>query len=157
MRRSCPPLRAAGLTLIELLIGLALTAMLMVAMTSMLQVSTAAGAVSAEQLDLQEQARFAVRRIAQRIEQTPEAVLPDKSDDTNSGTWLMPALYDLRAGALSETIGSVTSVLADNATSLRITTAPVAAGRSVVTVAFALKKGNAVASATVSVRVGAAL
>lgn len=151
------PSRVAGLSLIELLVGLALTAMLMVAMTSMLQVSSAAGAVSAAQLDLQEQARFAVRRIAQRIEQTAPAMLAPKAADDSSGDWLSPALYDLRGGALCETIGGVTSVLADNAASLSITSAPVGAGRSVVTVAFTLASGNAAAAAAVSVRLGAAL
>ena len=153
---------AAGLTLIELLVGLALTAMVLVAMTSMLQVSSASSAASAEQLDLQEQAQFAMRRIVQRIEQTPAALLAPKSNDT-SGSWLSPALYDLRGGSLSETIGGTTSVLAENATSLSITSAPVNLGHPVVTVAFTLNKLNAsarivaTASVAVSVRLGAAL
>jgi Tfp pilus assembly protein PilW len=161
MRAPLP--RMHGLTLIELLVGLALTTMLLVAMTSMLQVSTAAGAASSAQLDLQEQAQFAVRRIARRIEQTPAAMLADKSDAASSANWLAPALFDLRKGtapgtlALTETIGPVSTILAEPVGAFAITAAPVAAGRSVVTVALTLTSGDASASATVSVRLGALL
>lgn len=157
------PSRADGLTLIELLVGLALTAMLLIPMTSMLQVSNAAGAASSVQLDLQEQAQFAVRRIVRRIEQTPPAILPDKPDNTSSALWLAPALFDLRPGsapgtlALTETIGQVSTVLAEPVGVFAITAAPVVAGRPVVNVALTLKNGAASASASVSVRLGALL
>jgi Tfp pilus assembly protein FimT len=152
-----------GMTLVELVLGMALTAMLLVAMTSMLQASSAAGAVSGAQLDLQEQAQFAVRRIASRIELTPASILPAKPDDSSSAGWLAPALYDLRPGtnpttlALTETIGPVSTVLAEPVTTFSITSAPVSAGRSVVKVALTLDAGNASASAAVSVRLGALL
>lgn len=155
--------RARGMTLIELLIGLALTALLLVALNSMLQVSTAAAAVAAEQLDLQEQAQFAARRIVRRIERTPGTLLAPKSDNASSGDWLAPSLFDLRPGsavgtlAISETIGSATYVLAEPATSLVITSEPTGAARPVVTVALTLAKGTASASAVVSARLGGAL
>lgn len=155
--------RLRGLTLIELLVGLALTSMLLVAAASMLRVSSAASAASNEQLDLQEQAQFAVRRIARRIESTPAAMLADKPDPTSSANWLGPALYDLRPAtnsknrALYETIGPVSTMLAEPVGSFAITSAPVAAGRSVVNVSLTLTNGASSASAAVSVRLGALL
>lgn len=163
--------RERGLTLIELLIGLALTAMLLLATTSMLQVSSAAGTASKEQLDVQEQLQFAMRRMVQRIETTPSTLLAAKAADNSSGAWLAPALFDLRAGtdsnslALSETIGGVTTVLAEPVTSFSITSEPVAAGRTVVKVALTVSRPKAAndatviatASAAVSVRLGAQL
>ena len=158
-----PFTRMHGLTLIEVLVGLALTTMLLVAMTSMLQVSTAAGAASSAQLELQEQAQFAVRRIARRIEQTPPAMLADKADAASSANWLAPALFDLRTGtapntlALTETIGPASTILAEPVGAFAITAVPVVAGRSVVNVALTLTSGSASASASVSVRLGALL
>lgn len=155
--------RAAGLTLVELLLGLALTALLLVAVNAMLQVSTAAGTVAARQLDLQEQAQFAVRRITAAIEHTPAAALSAKSDNASSGDWLAPTLFDLRAGttagtlALCETTGGITRILAEPATSLAVTAPPAGEGRTVVTVALALEKNGAVAGAQVSARLGAML
>lgn len=151
------------MTLVEVLLGLALTALLLVALNAMLQVSTAAGAAASQQLDLQEQAQFAARRIVRRIESTPGTVLSPKSDVASSGDWLAPALFDLRAGsaagtlALVETLDGATRVLAEPASSLSITAAPAGGGRAVVTVALALEKGNASASAVVSARLGGAL
>ena len=159
--------RQAGMTLVELLVGLALTVLLLVSVTALLRVNTAAAGASSEQLDLQEQAQFAVRRIARRIDQTPAAMLAPKGNDASSADWLAPALYDLRSGttpgtlALSETITepgrTTTRVLAEPATSLAITSAPVSAGRTLVTVSLTLVRGNASASAAVTTRLGGAL
>ncbi len=155
--------RAAGLTLIELLLGLALTALLLVAVNAMLQVSTAAGAVAARQLDLQEQAQFALRRIATAIERTPASALSAKSDDATSGDWLAPVLFDLRPGAaagtqaLCETSGGTTRVLAEPAAGFAVTSVASLEGRTVVTVALTLAKNGEAAAAQVSARLGGAL
>ena len=159
--------RQDGMTLVELLVGLALTVLLLQSVTALLRVHGAAAGATSEQLDLQEQAQFAVRRIAARIDRTPAAMLATKGNDASSAGWLAPALYDLRNGtapgtlALSETITeagvTTTRVLAEPATSLSITSAPVSAGRTLVTVALTLARGNASASAAVKVRLGGAL
>ncbi|MDB5961857.1 MAG: hypothetical protein JWP59_3151 [Massilia sp.] len=157
------PSRMQGLTLVELMLGMALTAMLLFALTSMLQVSSAASSASSEQLDLQEQAQFAVRRIASRIESTPAVNLPDKADDSSSANWLTPAVYDLQPGAdpntkaLFETIGPVRTVLAEPVDVFTVTSAPVTAGRNVVDVRLTISAGKSTASAAVSVRLGALL
>jgi Tfp pilus assembly protein PilW len=162
-----PSRRRAGMTLVELLVGLALTVLLLRSVTALLRVNTAAAGSAAEQLDLQEQAQFAVRRIARRIDQTPATMLAPKGNDATSAGWLAPALYDLRNGtapgtlALCETLAgsgvTTTRVLAEPATSLVITSAPVSVGRTLVTVSLTLVRGNASAGAAVTVRLGGAL
>jgi Tfp pilus assembly protein PilW len=155
------------MTLVELLVGLALTVLLLRSVTVLLRVHAAAAGSASEQLDLQEQAQFAVRRIARRIDQTPAALLAPKGNDATSAGWLAPALYDLRNGtapgtlALSETMTeaglTTTRVLAEPATSLSITSAPVSVGRTLVTVSLTLVRGNASASAAVTARLGGGL
>lgn len=152
-----------GLTLIELLVGLALTAMLLVPMVAMLRVSGAASAASAEQLDLQEQLQFAMRRMVRRIETTPAALLAAKGSDSSSDTWLAPALFKVQtdpvtgAQSLTETIGGVSTVLAAPVTGFAMTAAQVTAGRTVVNVSLTLDNGNSSASAAASVRLGGLL
>ena len=151
-----------GLTLIELLIGAALMAMLMQATVTLLQASTTAAARSATQLDLQGQARFAVRRIAQRIASTPLADLAPKASDQSSATWLAPALYQLETGSvagtlrLTETIGVTSRTLAEPVTSFSITSTA-ASGTPLVDVALTMRSDERPVSVSISARLGGAL
>lgn len=151
-----------GMTLIELLIGAALMAMLMQATVTLLQTSTAAAARSAIQLDLQGQARFAARRIAQRIAITPVADLAAKASDQSSDVWLAPALYQLEAGSvagtlrLTETIGSTSRTLAEPVASFKITSTA-AAGVPLVQVDLTMRSDERPVSVAISARLGGAL
>jgi len=155
-----PPQR--GLTLLELLVGLAITALLMGSLVAMLVSASAAGDDGSERRDLQTQAQFALRRMALRIRQTPNALLPPKSDDASSGTWLAPATYDLRSGtvagtlALTETIAATGKVLAEPVSSFSITSPTVTAGRTLIAVRITLARGNSRASASLVARMGGA-
>lgn len=149
-----------GLTLIELLVGLAISAILMATLAPMLVSTSAASGASAEQQDLQTQAQFALQRIARKIEQTPNALLPQKSDDTSSGTWLLPATYDLRNGtvagtlALTETDSAGSRVLAEPVSSFSITSPSVTAGQTLIAVSITLAQAKSSAAASLLVRMG---
>jgi Tfp pilus assembly protein PilV len=148
-----------GLSLVELLIAVALTAMLLAPLTAILRGGAAASASVGEQTELQSQAQFAMQRMVARVQATPSALLPAKADDTSSGTWLAPALYDLRANAdgtlaLNETIGGVSRVIAEPATSLSITSPPVSTGRTLVVIALTLGGNNVSVSLRETARLG---
>jgi Tfp pilus assembly protein PilV len=149
--------RMAGLSLVELLVALALGALLLMPLVSLLRSSAAASATASAQTDLQLQAQFAMRRMLARVAATPAALLPAKASDSDSGTWLAPALYDLRTGsvagtlALTETVGGVSSVLAEPVTSLSISSPEV---NTVVVIALTLARNDATVALRESARLG---
>lgn len=155
--------RQRGMTLVELLVGLAITALLLTSMTAMLRSAQAASEVTAAQLELQAQAQFALQRIAIQVGQTPNALLPAKSDDRNSLPWALNAGYtwDSKALTLSETIGTGTStstrVLADNVTSFAITSPQIATGQTLITATIVVTAGAASAAASITTRMGGLL
>lgn len=158
-----------GTTLLELLIGLAISAMIMTSLISMMATTSVAGVTYSNQVNLQDQAQFAIQRIALRIRNTPAKKLLAKANDASSGVWLSPATYDLRAGsvsgtlALTETIGAVVRILAEPVTEFSMTSQPVLtdlaipSAQSLITVSLRLKNGDADAEATLSTRLGGGL
>ncbi|MEC5217195.1 prepilin-type N-terminal cleavage/methylation domain-containing protein [Actimicrobium sp. GrIS 1.19] len=154
--------RQNGVTLIELLVGLAIAGLLMAPLMRLLSNTAALGAVNADQQALQQQVQFAMQRIALQVGQGTNSLLPPKADNTSSGTWLNPALYDLRAGsvagtlALTETIAGVSHVLAEPVGSFSITSPPVTAGQTLIVVSITLARGDLQASATQQMRLGGA-
>lgn len=150
----------AGLTLIELLLALAISTVVLATLASMVRAAAAANAVTMSQLEVQQQARFAVRRILSQVRLAKPGALPAKTDPASSGSWLSPATYDLRAGAsagtlaLVETQGGASRVLAEPVTFFSITSPELVAGQTLVEVAVTVGQGDISAGASGSARLG---
>jgi prepilin-type N-terminal cleavage/methylation domain-containing protein len=151
--------RQRGLTLIELLLALAMSVLLLSMLASMVRGAGAANTVTMTQLEAQQQAQFAVRRILLQAQLAKIDSLSPKSDPQTSADWLSPALYDLRPGskagtlALTETIGGISRVNAEPVTAFSITSPDQATGQSLVSVLVTV---DAMASAGGTARVGGA-
>lgn len=147
------PARAQGLSLVELLIGLAITALVLAPLAPMLQTASAAANVAQEQASLQRDADFALERIATRIRATPPSItLAGKP----SSEWLKPAVYVLNNGTLIEQQGKDSYVLAESVTAFELS-APVNDGpQPLIKVSLSLARGGGGTSATALVRMGTA-
>lgn len=166
-----------GFTLLEMLLALAVGALLLSSVMPMLNMSIAmaTSAATSDQADLERQAGFALERIARVVRATPPAVLapaPGRTglagaltpgavvDPTSTGAWLLPATFQLSGAASPYTLveqrtgDSVAHVLAEAVDSVQFTQLPVTDGRQLVQVDLTLKKGNASASVTGVVRMG---
>jgi prepilin-type N-terminal cleavage/methylation domain-containing protein len=150
----------AGLTLVELLLALAISTVVLATLASMVRSAAAANAVTMSQLEVQQQARFAVRRIVSQVRLAKSGALPSKTDPASSGSWLSPISYDLRAGtsagtlALVESQGGVNRVIAEPVTYFSITSPDPVAGQTLVEVAVTVGQGEISASASGSARLG---
>jgi Tfp pilus assembly protein FimT len=151
---TCVPVRQSGISLVELLLGLAITALVMAPLVPMLQTASAAASVTGNQAALEQEANFALERIAARIRVTaPTAALKDKP----SIEWLKPAAVYSRSGStLVETLDKKTSVVAESVTAFEMTVAGAESAQPLLTVSLSLADGAASTSATVAVRMGTA-
>lgn len=154
--------RQAGLTLIELLVAMALSAVVLATLASMVRGAAAASTVTMTQLEYQQQARFAVRRIMMQVRLAKAGTLSSKTDDASSGSWFSPTFYDLRAGssagtlALVETLSGASRIIAEPVKSFKITSPDLAAGQTLVEVAVTVGQGDISATATGTARLGGA-
>jgi Tfp pilus assembly protein PilW len=151
---TCIPVRPAGVSLVELLLGLAITALVMVPLVPMLQTATAAASVTGDQAALEQETSFALERIAARIRATaPTSALADKPNTE----WLKPAaVYSLSNGTLIEQQGKESYVVAESVTAFDMTVAAAESNQPLLTVSLSLAKGSASTSATAVVRMGTA-
>ena len=131
--------RQAGISLIELLLALALTAMLMVPLLGLLRTTAAASSNVNPRFDLERQADFAVQRIAAQV---------------RAGAPI--ANYSLNGARLIETNGTVVSTLAESVTAFEMTVAGADSAQPLLTVSLSLSNGAASTSATTVVRMGTA-
>lgn len=151
-----------GTTLIELLLALAMSVVVLATLASMVRAAAAANASTIAQLEVQQQARFAVRRIMSQVRLAKPGTLGAKSDPASSSGWLSPTLYDLRAGssagtlALVETISATSRVVAEPVTYFSITSPDVTAGQTLVEVSVTVGQGDISATAKGSARLGGA-
>jgi len=83
-----------GLTLVELLLGLALGALLLMPLAALFRTASQSARASGERLEQTAQARFAARRIATEVRGAAALALPDTPDDT--GAALAPLRYWVR-------------------------------------------------------------
>lgn len=152
--------REWGFTLIELLLALAMSAMVLAFLASMVRGATASNAVTMSQLEAQQQARFAVRRILSQVRLAKIGTLGAKSDPASSASWFAPTVYDLRAGssagslALIETVNSTSRVIAEPVSAFSITSPDPAAGQTVVDVLVTVGQGDISATASGTARLG---
>lgn len=148
---TCLAVRQSGISLVELLLGLAITALVMAPLVPMLQTASAAASVTGNQAALEQEANFALERIAARIRVTvPTTALKDKP----SAEWLKPAVYSLSGSTLVETLDKKTSVLAESVKAFEMTVAGADSAQPLLTVSLSLANGAASTSATAAVRMG---
>ena len=109
-----------GLSLVEVLVALAISAAIMVPLVQMQATAAAATAIVRTRLDVEREADFALERIVARVRATPPALLtPNASDDT-SGTWFAGVVFLRNGEQLVERSNGVDSVLAESVTNFRI-------------------------------------
>ena len=150
-----PKAREHGLSLVELLLGLAITALVMAPLVPMLATASSAARVADDQVSLERDAGFALERVATRIRATtPVADLQDKPVDD----WLKPAVYSVSAGALVEQQGSETHVLTEpgSVTSFSLSVPVTEASEPMIRVSLNMQRGGASTSTVATVRMGSA-
>jgi Tfp pilus assembly protein PilW len=147
---TCRKVRQHGLSLVELLLGLAITALVLTPLVPMLQTASAASSIGADRLAVERDAHFALDRIATRIRGTP--IPPDLKG--LPADWLKPAVYLLSNGTLIEQQGGTNYVLAESVTAFSIT-APAATGsQPLVQASITLVRGGTSTTASTTVRMG---
>ena len=99
------PRQAGGYTLLELLVGLAIAAIVMLPLTDMLRVGADNARFVRAELDRDADARFAIGRIAAQATRTGTVARPIPGPATagNPAAWLTPLQYTLQNGVLLET------------------------------------------------------
>jgi Tfp pilus assembly protein PilW len=144
MKRPTPP-REHGLGLVELLLGLAITALVLAPLLPMLQTASAAARVGADQVALEQEANFAIARISARIRASAPSQLAGASSD-----WLKPAVYSLSNGTLIEQQGKDTYVVAESVTAFSLSAPASADGQPLVQVSLTLARNGAGSNASTS-------
>ena len=148
-----------GLTLVELLLGLAIAAVLMIPLAGLFQSASGAAVATRAALDLNNDARFALDRIAQRALAAPSVSSGAPVADPN--TWLAPLSYKLVGTDLVETDATPksarSSVIAANVTAFRLSTPDVGDGQALLKIELTLGAQGGSVSASRTVRVGAPL
>jgi len=162
---------ARGYTLLELLIGLAIAAIVMLPLTDMLRAGADNARFVRAELDRNADARYAINRIAaQSTRNGPvPGPIPDKANAGNPAAWLAPLQYTLQNGVLLETHSTATparqSVLATSVQSFAVDIPDNGVGQPVLRIALVLARpdcdGSGVQDCSVeytrSVRLGAPL
>jgi len=153
------PRAQEGLTLVELLLGLAIAAVLMIPLAGLFQSASGAGIATRAALDLNGDARFALDRIAQRALAAPSVSSGAPVADPN--TWLAPLNYKLVGTDLVETDATPktgrASVIAANVSAFRLSAPDVGDGQAMLKIELTLSAQGASLSASRTVRVGAPL
>lgn len=145
--------RQHGLSLVELMVGLAITALVLAPLVPVLQTAAAAARIGGDQLALEQEATFAIARISARIRASAPSQLISVSNDC-----LKPAVYLLCAGTLTETQGKDTYVVAESVTAFSLSVAASADGQPLAQASLTLARNsagsNASTSASATVRMG---
>lgn len=145
------PAREHGLTLAELLLGLAITALVMAPLVPMLRTASSAANVAQNRTALQREADFALARIAARIRATAPA--PNLTDKPSSD-WLKPAVYSVSNGALVEQQGLERYVLAESVTAFELSAPGADSAQQLLKVSLSLARDGGSATAAAVVRMG---
>lgn len=129
----------SGVSLVELLLALAITAMVMVPLLGLVRTTAATSSQVNPRFELERQADFAMRRIAVQV---------------SGGAPI--ANYSVSGGKLIETNGTVVSTLADSVTAFSPNLPVSAAGQQLVQVSLTLARDGASATAAATIRAGGA-
>ena len=133
------PSSQSGVSLIELLLALGITAMVMVPMLGLLRTTSATSSQVSPRFELERQADFAVQRIAAQV----RGGAPVSN-------------YSLDGDKLIEKNGTVVSTLAESVTAFSQSMPAAAAGQQLVLVSLTLARDGASATAVATVRAGGA-
>jgi len=155
-------MRQAGLTLIELLLAIAIMALVLASLTDMLQSASRASTLAGDAMALQREADFALARVANRIAVSPVPVSskwPGLDQKTNKENILVTKFDKVEifvdgAGQLIEAEGAERRTLAEAVQTLSISATRSSGGAPLVQVALRLARGDARADATSVVRLG---
>jgi Tfp pilus assembly protein PilW len=129
--------RQSGVSLVELLLALAITAMVMVPLLGLVRTTAATSSHLSPLFELERQADFAVQRIVAQV---------------RNGASI--ANYSVNGGKLTETNGAIVSTLADSVTAFSANMPVNAVGQQLVQVSLTLARGDASATAVATVRAG---
>jgi len=139
--------RERGITLIELLVGMAIAAIVLLPLTDMLRVGADSARFVRANLDQNADARLAADRITARIAAQASSTNGPKPGTPPVGdpaAWLAPWQYKLANGALTETDPSPksarTSVLATGVRSFALTVPEIGAGYPVLRIDLVLDR-----------------
>lgn len=154
MRRPLP-VRERGLSLIELLLALAITAVVLAPLVPMLATASNAARIGGDQLAVEREADFALERIAARIraKTTTLAHIIGSSCDQDLAT---PVLYKVSNGVLSEKQGEDSHDLASSVSCITFDTLSSSTGQTLVKVSLSLVRNDASTAATAVVPLGVA-
>lgn len=147
--------RQRGVSLIELLLALAVTALMMAPLVAMLDTTVDAGALTGARRSLEQDAGFALDRIAMQVRATPRKRLDPNASISDSESWF-DARYTKRSDQLIEKLGGTERVIADGVSSFSITARAVGTNQTLVETRLELKRGAEAASATTVMRLGGA-
>ncbi|HEX9174015.1 MAG TPA: prepilin-type N-terminal cleavage/methylation domain-containing protein [Telluria sp.] len=160
-----------GLSLVELLAGLAIAAAVMAPLVQMQSTAASAAVIVRTQLEAEREADFALERIVARVRSTAPAALAANASEASSGNWFGSVTF-LRVGEqLLERSGGVDQVLAESVTDFRIVALASVGAQPLVQVsltlaharsasneqALALAAAGASTTAQATVRMGSAL
>lgn len=142
---------AGGLSLVELLVVLAIAAMLLAPLAELLSTAGATAAASTGQLALEHEAGFALQRIASVARAAPAVPLdPADGGGVRSGTWF-DVSFELNGNKLTEKGSGPPHVLARDVAAFDIR-APQQDGQQLVQASITLVRGNLSYSSGISVR-----
>jgi Tfp pilus assembly protein FimT len=144
------PPRANGLSLVELLLGLAITALVMAPLAPMMQTASTAALIADDRIALEREADFALERIAARIRATtPSSELLSKDNEE----WLKPAVYTQDGSTLTEKQGNDSYILAESVKEFKLETPSASAAQPVIVVRLTLEREAATGTTATPTRI----
>jgi type II secretory pathway pseudopilin PulG len=153
-----PSYRRGGFTLVELLLGLAMTAAVVAPLAAMFQTASDSSLSTRGALDLNREARFALERIARSAALAPAVTVG--ANVANPNTWL-PATYALAGSNLVETDTTAkptrTSTVATNVAAFQLSVPDIGDGQAIMKVDLTLAAGNNTLKISRLLRVGSPL
>jgi prepilin-type N-terminal cleavage/methylation domain-containing protein len=145
--------RLRGLSLVELLVALALAALMLAPLAALVSNMAKAAALAADHEALLRDAESALERIASVVRASTAGTLKQGADTTTSGSWF-PVTFKLQNGQLVQT--NPNGVLADTVAGFSITAPAVTTGQQLVQVSLTLARGGATVSTSMTLRLGGA-
>jgi hypothetical protein len=147
-----PSVRQGGVSLLELLLGLAITALVLTPLVPMLQTAADTARIGGGQAALEREADFAVERISDRI----RATTPSTQLSANPNDWLKPAVYvwNVDTKTLYEQQAGINYTLAEYVTNFALAAPVSTGGPPAIQVSLTLKRDVFTATAGATVRMG---
>jgi prepilin-type N-terminal cleavage/methylation domain-containing protein len=144
-----------GISLIELLMALAVTALLMAPVVAMLDTSVDAGAAASNRRVIEQEVNFALERIAAQVRATSRKRLDPNTLVSDSESWFAARFFK-QGDQLVEKFGGTDRVIADGVSMFSITAKAVGADNTLVEASLEQKRGADIASGTIVLRLGGA-